>query len=73
MNAIASMFIAQLGKDAMQINASIDRFVEQARRIGARVYLAVHPHGQRGFDALDDDDISRRIVQDTLDLIKEHL
>jgi acetyl esterase/lipase len=70
---IAPTFIAKAGLDRPGLNASIDRFVEEAGKLGAHVQLAYQPQGHHGFDVEDDDDASREIIWKTLDFIKTHL
>ena len=65
--------IAKAGRDNPLLNESIDRYVEEARRLGARVELLEHPEGRHGFDTLNDDDRSREIIRRTLDFVRENL
>jgi acetyl esterase/lipase len=65
--------IAKAGKDNPLLNESIDRYVEEARRLGARVELQEHPDGRHGFDTLNDDDRSREIIRRTLDFVRENV
>lgn len=65
--------IAKAGKDNALLNESIDRYVEEARTIGARVELLEHPDGRHGFDTLNDDDRSREIIRRTLDFVRENV
>ena len=65
--------IAKAGRDNALLNASIDRYVEEARRLGAHVELLEHPEGRHGFDTLNDDERSREIIRRTLDFVRENV
>jgi acetyl esterase/lipase len=67
------IFIAKAGLDSPRLNASLDRFVEEAESRGIPFELMEHTQGQHGFDVLDDDDRTREIIRRTLDFIKEHI
>jgi acetyl esterase/lipase len=67
------LFVARAGRDNPWLNASIDRFVQEALARNAALELMTHPTGQHGFDILDDDDRSREIIGRTLDFLKHHL
>jgi acetyl esterase/lipase len=70
---IAPTFIAKGGLDSARLNATIDRFVEEAQRRSASVELMTHPEGHHGFDVLDDNDRSREIIRRSLDFVREKL
>jgi acetyl esterase/lipase len=70
---VAPIFIAKAGLDSPRLNASIDNFVEEARRLNAPVELMVHPEGHHGFDVLDDNARSREIIGHTLDFVRRWL
>ena len=67
------LFVARAGRDNPWLNASIDRFVQEAIARNAPLELMTHPAGQHGFDILDDDDRSREIIARTLDFLKRRL
>lgn len=67
------LFVARAGRDNPWLNATIDRFVQEALARNAALELMTHPAGQHGFDILDDDDRSREIIARTLDFLKRHL
>ena len=67
------LFVARAGRDNPWLNASIDRFVQEALARNAPLELMTHPAGQHGFDILDDDDRSREIITRTLDFLKGRL
>ncbi len=67
------LFVARAGRDNPWLNASIDRFVQEAPVRNAPLELMTHPAGQHGFDILDDDDRSREIIARTLDFLKRRL
>jgi acetyl esterase/lipase len=68
-----ALFVARAGRDNPWLNASIDRFVQEALARNAPLELMTHPAGQHGFDILDDDDRSREIIARTLDFLKRRL
>ena len=67
------LLVARAGRDNPWLNASIDRFVQEALARSAPLELMTHPTGQHGFDILDDDDRSREIIGRTLDFLKHRL
>ena len=67
------LFVARAGRDNPWLNATIDRFVQEALARNASLELMTHPAGQHGFDVLDDDDRSREIIARTLDFLKRRL
>jgi acetyl esterase/lipase len=68
-----SFFIARAGRDNAWLNASIDRFVQEALARNLPLELMTHPSGQHGFDILDDDARSREIIDRTLAFLKRRL
>lgn len=71
---IPPMLIAKAGREENPgINESIDRFVEEAERIGADIRLLTHPEGPHGFDLETDDDQSREIIKATLQFFQDRL
>jgi acetyl esterase/lipase len=75
MNAskIPPIFIARAGLDNPWLNATVDRFVQEAIAKNAALEIITHPGGHHGFDILDDDARSRAIIQRTLLFLKTHL
>ena len=67
------LFVARAGRDNPWLNATIDRFVQEALARNAALELMTHPAGQHGFDVMDDDDRSREIIAQTLDFLKRRL
>jgi acetyl esterase/lipase len=67
------LLVARAGRDNPWLNATIDRFVQEALARNASLELMTHPAGQHGFDILDDDDRSREIIARTLDFLKRRL
>jgi acetyl esterase/lipase len=67
------LFVARAGCDNPWLNATIDRFVQEALARNAPLELMTHPAGQHGFDILDDDDRSREIIARTLDFLTRRL
>lgn len=70
---VPPLFVARAGRDNAGLNATIDRFVQEAVARNAALELMTHPIGRHGFDVLDDDDRSREIIARTLDFLKHHL
>ena len=68
-----SFFIARAGRDNTWLNASIDRFVQEALARNLALELMTHPSGQHGFDILDDDARSREIIDRTLAFLRRRL
>jgi dienelactone hydrolase len=70
---VPPLLLARAGLDRPVFNEAIDRFAAEAIHRGAAVDLLTHPHGQHGFDVLDDDDRSREIIARTLAFMRWHL
>ena len=66
---IPPLFIAQASLDDPVANDTINRFVAAASARGAGVESVRHPNGQHGFDIVDDDETSRKIIEQTLRFI----
>jgi acetyl esterase/lipase len=75
MNAlkIPPIFIARAGLDNPWLNATVDRFVQEAIARNVALEIITHPGGHHGFDILDDDARSRAIIQRTLLFLKTQL
>jgi acetyl esterase/lipase len=72
--AIAPMLIAKAGRETFAgINVSIDRFVGEARTLGAPVTLIEHANGVHGFDAETNDERTLEIMTATLDFFRRSL
>ena len=68
------ILIVTAGKDYVPyINPSNADFVAKAIAQNLPVTLLNYPGGQHGFDALDDNDITRMIIKNTLEFWKFHL
>jgi len=67
------LLVARAGRDNEWLNATIDRFVQEAVARNVALELMTHPAGRHGFDVLDDDDRSREIIARTLDFLKRRL
>lgn len=68
-----SLFVARAGRDNAWLNATIDRFVQEALARNLALELMTHPDGQHGFDILDDDGRSREIIERTLAFLRQRL
>jgi dienelactone hydrolase len=71
--SIPPLLIARAGEDDPAINDSIDRFLVEARRLGAPVEHVVHPTGPHGFDVSARGAASRRIIRRTLAFFRQRL
>lgn len=70
----ASAFVAYGGQDTnADINASIRRFARSPVATSARVTLCRHPDGVHGFDFLNHDARSRRIIEGVLEFFASEL
>jgi acetyl esterase/lipase len=67
------IFVARAGQDSPWLNATIDRFVDEALRRNASLTLITHAEGRHGFDILDDVERSREILRATLEFLKTNL
>ena len=66
-------YVAKAGKDMLSIKISIDEFYAEAQKQGASVVLCEHEKGRHGFDAVNRDEITKKIIGETLDFLKNHL
>ena len=70
---VAPILVARAGLDHPFLNASIDRFVQQALVENASLDLFNHPAGRHAFDILDDDARSREIIARTIEFLRARL
>jgi acetyl esterase/lipase len=70
---IAPLLVVKAGEDSSDLNESIDRFVKVAKEKQGKVEYVEHPHGDHAFDLINDDEISRRIIQRTIAFFQEQL
>jgi len=70
---IAPIFIARAGLDNDYLNDGLDTFVKEAIEKNIPLTFMNHPTGLHGFDILNDDEQSRRIIKATLEFMKAHL
>jgi hypothetical protein len=66
-------YIAKAGKDKSSIITSIDKFWIEAQKQDAPVVLREHENGRHAFDAVNKDEITKDIIGETLDFLKDHL
>jgi acetyl esterase/lipase len=72
--AVAPLLVAKAGRDRFaEINTSIDRFVTEARTLGAPVELLVHSTGPHGFDTWTGNTRAQAIIRRTLAFFRERL
>ena len=69
----APILVARAGLDHPFMNASIDRFVQEALAVNAEIDVMNHPRGRHGFDFLDDDARSREIIARTIEFLRARL
>lgn len=68
------MLVTRAGKDRFQlVNDSTDYFVAEAMRSNVPLTFINYPDGQHDFDVLDDTEISKLIIRQTVDFMKTHL
>ena len=67
------IFFARAGLERPQYIKSVDQFIQKAIEENICLDLANHPHGQHGFDILDDNDRSRQIIAQTIEFIRTNL
>jgi acetyl esterase/lipase len=67
------ILVARAGLDNPWLNGGIDRFVQAAVAGGASLDLMNHPDGRHGFDVLDDDARSKRIIRRTVEFLGDLL
>jgi acetyl esterase/lipase len=70
---VAPILVARAGLDHPLLNATIDRFVQQALVENASLDLLNHPAGRHAFDILDDDARSREIIARTIEFLRARL
>ena len=69
---VAPIFIARAGKDEADLNADVDRFIQEALSRKATLDFSNHAEGQHGFDVLDNNERTREIIKRTIEFIKAH-
>ena len=68
------MLVTRAGKDRFQIvKNTTDYFVAEAMRSNAQLTFINYSDGQHDFDVLDDTEISKLIIRQTVDFMKTHL
>jgi hypothetical protein len=68
------MLVTRAGKDRFElVNDSTDYFVAEAIRSNAQLTFINYSDGQHDFDVLDDTEISRSIIRQTVYFMKTHL
>lgn len=68
------LFLARAGEDQCpNLNAALDRFVEEGLRRGLPLTLINHPRAPHAFDLFDDSDLSRHVVQQAIAFLQFHL
>jgi 3-oxoadipate enol-lactonase len=67
------MFIARAGRDRVELNQSVDAFVQEARRRGHTMEVASYAEGVHAFDVEQDTAQSREIIAQAIAFVKKHL
>jgi hypothetical protein len=67
------MFIARMGKDAPDINRSVDAFAAETSRRKLPVEVVNYPDGVHAFDTEADTDESRAVIAKAIAFVKHHL
>jgi len=67
------MFIVRAGLDRLELNQTIDLFIQKAVAINVPFDFANHAQGHHAFDILDDDARSREIIVRTIEFIKANV
>jgi len=67
------IFLVRAGLDRIEINRSIDKFVNVALQMNIDIEFVNYKAGQHGFDIVDDTEQSRYIIARTLQFIKENV
>jgi len=68
---VPPILVARAGLDHPLRNATIDHFIKVALEKNAAIQVVNHPSGHHGFDVEDDNDVTRKIIQATLDFVRE--
>lgn len=67
------VLIGRAGLDSASINKSVELFASKMLALSGDLNVLNHPFGRHGFDAYDDDDLSREIIADTVAFLKGRL
>lgn len=70
---VPPMFIARAGQDSSAINGTLDAFVRDALSANAPLIVENYPEGVHGFDALNDTEPSRRIMDAAFQFARRQL
>jgi acetyl esterase/lipase len=67
------VLIGRAGLDSSSINKSVELFTSRLLALNGDVNVLSHPFGRHGFDAYDDDDLTREIIAETVAFLKSRL
>lgn len=67
------LYVARAGRDSEMINQSVDRFVREAIAANMDIDFANHAGGEHAFDARNDDERSREIVQEAIEFVRANM
>lgn len=70
---LPSVLIGRAGLDSSGINKSVEIFTSRMLALNGDINVLSHPFGRHGFDAYDDDDLSREIIAETVIFLKSRL
>jgi acetyl esterase/lipase len=67
------IFVARAGLDSPDLNNDLDQFITAALKENLALEVMNHPTGRHGFDILDPDGRSRKIIRSAIEFLKTHL
>lgn len=67
------LFIARAGRDSVDLNVTLDRFIAHALAANLPITVANHATGPHAFDIMDDSETSREIIRQILAFLRLHL
>lgn len=67
------MLIVRAGLDKADLNQGIEQFFAEAVTRNEPVEFVNYPEGHHGFDVVDDNESTRRVMRQAFDFLREHL
>jgi acetyl esterase/lipase len=67
------MLIVRAGQDKAELNQGIEQFFSEALARNQSVEFVNYPDGHHGFDVVDDNVSTRRMMRQAFDFLREHL
>ncbi|MFP2913108.1 hypothetical protein ACLESD_50510, partial [Pyxidicoccus sp. 3LFB2] len=70
---VPPLLVVRAGRDAPDLNAALDGFVQDAKARGVPLTLVDMPEAHHAFDMVDDVEASRETMRQTARFLEQHL